>query len=151
MFARLVIAVSPSLRDSRPDSLEPQPEHPARVALVDLRLVLVGGPHARHGLDGLADEPGALLRIERHVGAEEHVICAEEGQAGLHRVPGAEQRRVAVEHPKIVDRTEAQPRQRPRVLGGLAGCIQIGRSRWAMRAKIGWYSGMSSGRPATLV
>src|SRR3989442_2963673 len=57
MLARLVIAVSPSFLEPEPDSFEPQPEHPARVALVDLRLVLVGGPHARHGLDRVADEP----------------------------------------------------------------------------------------------
>jgi hypothetical protein len=42
-----------------------EPQHPSRVALVDLRLVLVGRAHARHGCDRIADvvgpeEPEAL-------------------------------------------------------------------------------------------
>src|SRR5574341_1298073 len=77
-LARLVvIVVSPS-------GFEPQPEQPARVAFVDLRLLFLGGQHAGHRLDRIADESRSLLGVEGHVGAEEDVVGAEEGQAGFH-------------------------------------------------------------------
>src|SRR3989442_1817467 len=125
MLARLVIAVYPAFLEPEPDSFEPQPEHPARVALVDLRLVLVGGPHARHGLDRVADEPRPLLGIEGHVGPEEDVVRAEERQPGLHRVPRAEEGGVAVEHPEVVDRTLPEPLERAHVLGVVAAASEL--------------------------
>src|SRR5262245_53530383 len=87
----------------------PQAEEAARIALVDLGLVLVAGPHPLHGRDGVPDEPGPFLGVEREVGAEQDMVGPEEGQARFHGVPGAEKRRVAVEHPEVVDWPPAQP------------------------------------------
>src|SRR5688572_5226047 len=66
-------------------SAQLESQHPSRVALVDRGLLVRRGPHVLHRLDGVPDEAGALFRIERHVGAEQDVVGAEEGQPALHR------------------------------------------------------------------
>src|SRR2546426_865976 len=145
MLARLVIAVSPSCREPSPQSFESQPEHPARVALVDLRLLLVGGPHARHGRDRVTDEPRTLLGIEGHVGPEEDVVGPEERQPGLHRVPGAEEGGVAVEHPEVVDRALPQARERAHVLGIVAPASELIQRTWARSRACGSARSTTSG------
>src|SRR5882672_4279544 len=91
-----------------PPLSESELQQPARVARVNRGLFLRGRPHALHGLDGVADEAGALLGVEGHVGAEQDMVGAEERQAAFHGVPGPEQRGVAVEHLEVVDRALPQ-------------------------------------------
>src|SRR5712664_1932727 len=56
--------------------VELEPQHPPRVAFVDCRFLVRRGAHPVHRLDRVANEPRALLGIERHVGAEQYVIGA---------------------------------------------------------------------------
>src|SRR5205814_9575172 len=50
------------------------------------------------GLDRLADEKRPTLRIEGTIGAEQHVIDAEEVEPAADRARRAVDRRIAVEH-----------------------------------------------------
>src|SRR3990172_6704654 len=109
MLARFVIGWSPS-------SLQAKSQHPPRVPLVDLRLLVRRGPHPLHRRDRLTDEPRALLGVEGHVGAEQHAVGAEEGQPALHGVMRAEERGVTVEHLEVVERAPLEARERDRVV-----------------------------------
>src|SRR5258708_872005 len=53
-------------------------------------------------LDDLADEKRPAFRIERAVGAEEHVIRTEEIQAAAGRRFRAVHRGIGIEHPEVV-------------------------------------------------
>src|SRR5262249_59616030 len=53
------------------------------------------------------------------------VIGAEERESGFHRVPRAEQRRVTVEHPEIVDGAPAQASKRGSVFGIVASASEL--------------------------
>src|SRR6266849_1491126 len=112
-------------RGAKPPSESFQPEEASRVALVDLRLVHVAGPHPLHGRDGVADEPRPLLGIEGEIGAEQHVIGAEEGEPALPGAPRPEERGVAVEHAEVVDGAELQPPEGAAVLGVVAPGAQL--------------------------
>ena len=46
----------------------------------------------------------AFFRIERRVGGEQDALRPEKAQAALGRLPGAEQRGIGIEKPKIIDR-----------------------------------------------
>src|SRR6266850_5122440 len=100
-----------------PPLSESELQQPARVARVNRGLLLRGRPHALHGLDGVADEAGALLGVEGHVGTEQDMVGADEGQAAFHGVPGPEQRGVPVEHLEVVDRALLQATERRHVVG----------------------------------
>src|SRR6266850_429083 len=75
----------------------------ARIFLVDFLFVLDRGRDVVDDTNGFTDKSGTFFRIERHVGAEEHVVRAEESQAALGGRQGAEQSRVRVKHSKIVE------------------------------------------------
>src|SRR5262245_22882926 len=117
MLTRLVIGLV--LR-----SWEPEPQHPAGVALIDLGLVLLGGPHPLHGADGIADKARSPLRIEGKIGPEEDALGAEEGQPALHRMVRTEEGSVTVEHPEVLDRSSLQASEGRRVVGIVAAAAE---------------------------
>src|SRR6185437_4846065 len=82
-------------------------KHPLGVALIDHLEVLGWQAEAVEHLGDVADEERAAERIEGTVGAEEHVLPAEEIEAAARARSRAVDRRVAIEHAEIVDRAAA--------------------------------------------
>ena len=80
------------------------PEHPPRVAGEDRGGVGLRQAERLDVGDRVGDDRGAA---ERHVGAEQHVIGAEELHRAPDRVAGAEHRGVGVEAPEVVHRLGA--------------------------------------------
>src|SRR5438094_7878341 len=75
----------------------------ARVFLVDFLFVLDRSRDVVDDANRFTDKSGTFFRIERHVGAKQHVIRAEESQAALGGRQSAEQRRVGIKHPEIIE------------------------------------------------
>jgi hypothetical protein len=75
-----------------------------RIAPVHQLAVLFRNWQSIENGDRLTDVHRTAFRIERRVGCEHHVIGAEETQSADGRLVAAEERRVGVEHPEIVER-----------------------------------------------
>src|SRR5207245_10581012 len=85
----------------RNGSLELEFKHPHRVAEVDAPGIDLRQLERVQRLDCLADEQRAALRVERAVGAEQHVLRAEEIEAAAERARRAGHRAVSVQHPEV--------------------------------------------------
>src|SRR5262245_12727886 len=86
-----------------------QSEHPLRIAVANLLLVSEREGKSLHDLDGLAHVERALLRIERAVGCEQHVIRPEELDAADGSGAPAGKRGVAIKVLEVVERPFLQP------------------------------------------
>src|SRR5256885_2315844 len=75
----------------------------ACVFLVDFLFILDRSSNVIDHADRFTDKSGAFFRIERHVSAKQHVIRAEKCQAALGGRQSAEQRRVGIKHPEIIE------------------------------------------------
>src|SRR6266436_6254335 len=100
----------------RNGSLELEFKHLHRVAEVDAPGIDLLQLEPVQRLDRLADEQRAALRVERAVGAEQHVLRAVEVEAAADRARRAVHRGVAVEHPEVVHRALGHLLQQRRVV-----------------------------------
>src|SRR3954468_5694925 len=80
-----------------------QAQQAGRVAEVDLAPVAGLERHAVQRLDRLAGEERPAFGVERTIGAEQHVLHAEEVEAAADGAPRAVHRGIAVEHPEEVE------------------------------------------------
>src|SRR5262249_20229778 len=86
-----------------------QCEQSLGVAVADLVHVALGQVERFHHCDGGADVAAGLLRVERAVGGEQHVVGGEERDAADGRRTRPGERGVAVEPLEVVERPFLQP------------------------------------------
>src|SRR2546427_1506371 len=97
-------------------SFELELEHLHRVAEVDAPRIVLLQLEAVQGLDRLADEEWAALRVERAVGAEQDSFGSIKIYSTPDRGPRPVHRGVAVEHPEVVHRALCHLLQQRRVV-----------------------------------